>query len=352
MEEIKCILCDMDAERIETENPSGYRYVCRNCGEFLVSDEFADCDKDIHSKINKPLLSGYVREQNELGKKDVFISNQNVFNLLKSPLIPQTIGQKIEKFILFLDRRTKYYSYLVLYQQVFVSALFSGFEYDENQIHYSNPERVEKNILQYDISQRVSELDELPAIAYAYNIDEMNAIIEYCVKKEYIDNPNDVHGLSLTMSGVEYAQSLKKRASDSNTAFVAMWFDEKGEMREVYDKAIKPAIESEQCGYFKAFRVDDQEFNGDVTDKIIAEIKRSRFVVADLTGYRGGVYYEAGYGLGLGKEVILTCHKDWYNGDNGKPKVHFDVNHLNTIVWSTPEELKERLIERIRATIG
>ena len=53
----------------------------------------------------------------------------------------------------------------------------------------------------------------------------------------------------------------------------------------------------------------------------------------------------------------LTCREDWFNGEKDdnekwiKEAVHFDINHLNTIVWKTPEELKERLIKRIKATI-
>ena len=32
-----------------------------------------------------------------------------------------------------------------------------------------------------------------------------------------------------------------------------------------------------------------------IPSEIISEIKRSKFMIADLTGYRGGVYYEAGF---------------------------------------------------------
>ena len=97
--------------------------------------------------------------------------------------------------------------------------------------------------------------------------------------------------------------------------------------------------------------------NDDITDAIIAEIKECRFVVADLSGYRGGVYYEAGYAKGLGKPVIFTCRRDWFDGETDgqgtriKERVHFDINHMNIIVWETPEELKKKLINRIRSTI-
>jgi hypothetical protein len=75
----------------------------------------------------------------------------------------------------------------------------------------------------------------------------------------------------------------------------------------------------------------------------IAEIRRSRFVVADYTGHRGGVYFEAGFALGLGLIVIPTCRADEV------PKLHFDIKHLNTLLWSTPAELADparRLLRR------
>ena len=34
-------------------------------------------------------------------------------------------------------------------------------------------------------------------------------------------------------------------------------------------------------------------------------------VVADFTGHRGGVYFEAGFARGLGIPVVWTCHKEY-----------------------------------------
>ena len=64
----------------------------------------------------------------------------------------------------------------------------------------------------------------------------------------------------------------------------------------------------EDAGY-EAVRIDEKEHTNKIDDEIIAEIRRSRFVVADFTqgkdGARGGVYYEAGFAHGLGIEVIF-----------------------------------------------
>jgi hypothetical protein len=84
-------------------------------------------------------------------------------------------------------------------------------------------------------------------------------------------------------------------------------------------------------------------------DEIIAEIRRSRFLVADFTqgkdGARGGVYYEAGFAHGMNIPVIFTAKK-------GEAKPHFDTRQFNHIFWETPKELCERLANRISATIG
>jgi nucleoside 2-deoxyribosyltransferase len=76
------------------------------------------------------------------------------------------------------------------------------------------------------------------------------------------------------------------------------------------------------------------------------EIRYSKFIVCDLSGHRNGVYYEAGYGAALNKEVILTCRDDCFE------KMHFDVAQINTIRWSDEEDLKLKLCKRIEATIG
>ena len=132
----------------------------------------------------------------------------------------------------------------------------------------------------------------------------------------------------------------------SRQGFVAMWFD--GSMDSVYESGIKPALEA--AGY-EACRIDREEFVGGVVDEIMAEIRKSRFLVADFTtspesGARGGVYFEAGFAYGLNIPVFLTCRKDRTEA------VHFDIGHLNRLEWETPEVLRVKLQNRIEAVLG
>ena len=168
------------------------------------------------------------------------------------------------------------------------------------------------------------------------------------------------YGCRVEVPGYSRIEALEANP-DSSQCFVAMWFDPS--MEQAYEKGIKPAIE--EAG-FTPIRVDQEEYLGKVDDKIIAEIKRSRFVVADFThkkadirdgkcheteeghlrlGARGGVYYEAGFAEGFGLDVIPTCRSDMIND------LHFDTRQLNHIVWNDVEDLRERLTHRIRRVI-
>ena len=71
----------------------------------------------------------------------------------------------------------------------------------------------------------------------------------------------------------------------------------------------------------------------------------ARFVIAEFTGQRHGVYFEAGFAYGLGLPVIWCCRKDDVD------KLHFDTRQYNHIVWDNIEDFKSKLVNRIKATI-
>jgi nucleoside 2-deoxyribosyltransferase/Zn ribbon nucleic-acid-binding protein len=115
----------------------------------------------------------------------------------------------------------------------------------------------------------------------------------------------------------------------SQIGFCAMWFND--EVKSLWTGCIKPAILS--AGY-EPLRIDGKQHNNKIDDEIIASIRQAKFVVSDLTGNRGGVYYEAGFAHGLGLPVIFMCRRS----DDDKP--HFDIQQYNTIFWSDDEEVR------------
>ena len=183
-----------------------------------------------------------------------------------------------------------------------------------------------------------SESTEWHEIVYFFDY----LVAEGLMEKE-IGVGDNYYNCAVTVAGYRHIGDQVSNI-DSTQAFVAMWFDES--MKTVFEDGIKPAIE--EAGY-SPFRIDRKEHINKIDDEIIAEIRRSRFLVADFTqrstGARGGVYYEAGFAHGLGLPVIFTCRQE----DVGK--LHFDTNHYNHIVWTDPADLREKLKNRILAVI-
>ena len=186
------------------------------------------------------------------------------------------------------------------------------------------------------------------AIAWSESTDfkEVQFLFGHLIEQKLLQQDKcDIENFFLTVKGLAKLEKIQNENTDSSQAFVAMWFHDS--MNNAWNQGIKLGIED--AGYIP-IRIDEKEHNRKIDDEIIAEIKRSRFIVADFTQdgerTRGGVYYEAGFGHGLNIPVIFTCRKDALD------TVHFDTRQYNHIVWETPEELRRRIANRISAEIG
>ena len=179
------------------------------------------------------------------------------------------------------------------------------------------------------------------------NID----IFQLLIDLQYIANPPNPR---LTAKAFERLEQLTAGNRQFDQGFIAMWFGD--EMTAIYNDGFGPAIAD--AGY-KPMRIDRKEHNNKIDDEIIAEIRRSRFVVADMTCPiihpsggasvavpRGGVYYEAGFAQGLGIPVIWCAQEGFIE------HVHFDTRQYSHIVWSDAADLRSKLKVRIGAVIG
>jgi hypothetical protein len=175
----------------------------------------------------------------------------------------------------------------------------------------------------------------------AQDQDEFWYIVNKALELNLVEHGPNRSGHRLSIPGWKRLSELRSSAVKSTQAFIAMWFDPS--LNEAWAKGFKLACE--HCGYTQAIRIDLQEHNEKICDRIIAEIKKSGLVICDFTGQRGGVYFEAGFALGLQKPVIWTCRED-----NIK-ELHFDTRQYNHIVWTTAEDLRHKLINRIEATV-
>ena len=219
----------------------------------------------------------------------------------------------------------------------------------------TTPERVP--LYQKKLVPEVQATLELMAQSESIDWYDLRFLFNYLLKKEMVEKSSragkvDEGGgitkvsYKLTIPGftrVAELEQVKNEASDR--AFVAMCFN--SSFDDVWKKGIEPAVEA--AGY-KPVRVDKEEHLDLIPDKIISEIRQSRFVVADFSYCKKdsfddkraseGVYYEAGFAYGLDIPVIFTCK------DSDTDGVHFDIDQYNRIQWKDPEDLKARLKER------
>lgn len=152
-----------------------------------------------------------------------------------------------------------------------------------------------------------------------------------------------ISGMTIEPGGWERLEELDKEGPELTQGFVAMWFDDK--INNLYKDALKPAIEA--AGY-APLRIDEQHGEERIDHRIEVQIKQSRFLVADLTKHRGGVYFEAGFARALGKPVFFTCHKNDFD------ERHFDIQQFFCLDWDWDSlgTLKEKLSGAIENLCG
>jgi hypothetical protein len=170
--------------------------------------------------------------------------------------------------------------------------------------------------------------------------DDVWFVAKFLVQEGLLETDADTRW-RVTGEGFLKADEWKESVAPSLQGFVAMWIHP--DMEDAWANGLYRAVHD--AGY-KPLRIDMKEHANKICDEIISEIRRSRFVVADYTGHRGGVYYEAGYAAGRGLPVFLSCRKDEME------KLHFDIRQYNCIDWENPDELARRLKVRIEALAG
>jgi hypothetical protein len=180
---------------------------------------------------------------------------------------------------------------------------------------------------------------DLIGISYSDDVQELAIIVDYLRSEGLVSA--DYQQERLTAKGYISADELRTRRAASSQAFVAMAFTD--EMKRMYQEAIEPAIR--EAG-FSPMLISEKEHANKIDDEIIAEIRRSAFLVADFTEHRQNVYFETGFAIGLAQQVIWTCRKDQIKD------LHFDIRQYNCIDWENETELAQRLQRRIEAMFG
>jgi len=299
MSKSECPICKnnnitFDSSRIY---PDGAIVICPNCGKYKISgSDFVAMDNNKQDRE----LSFAIRTRYERGE-DVHITTDknNRRKILSGIELPNTITEKAE----------------LLLKKVFM---------DKNNV------------------QKEFMLTRSNSIQFFIDDNEIDLVIKYLEEEEWFEIHRLASGeanLELTGKGIKYADEIINPNYKSDQVFVAMSFNK--ELDSVYSQAIQAAVTD--CK-LKPLRIDDADFNDEIIKNVLDQINRSRFVIADFTDCRPGVYFETGYAVGRKIPVIYSCR------DSDKDKIHFDINHNKFIYWTDIEEYKNELIKRIRNT--
>lgn len=293
-----CGLGDQNVEEVDHENRLNVH--CRRCGRFEISIGAAEWARKNDCVFQ---LSAWIRNRNELSNVRPEITRRNV----------EDIVSEVPKYSVS----------------------------DKQRIILSSLER--KTAVPGDEVEFAFELD-FP-LAWALSANEFAFLLSALVERRLIDGPerfnNPRCSFVISPTGWDALDEMRRTSLDSRQAFVAMAFAK--ELVSVWRNGIKPALE--RAGY-RAYRVDDDPHIDRIDAKIMTEIKNSRFVLADVTNQRPGVYFEAGYAIGLGLPVIWSVHEDDLRN------VHFDTRQYNHIVWKAADDLEQQLYNRVLAVIG
>jgi len=306
-----CPICKY--ELIEVPGLAGTQFNCPNCGQYSISDRAIRIIPD--DKIDRAILSHAIKQ---FQKENTFpkINQKFVREIIQNRSIPGP-SEQADNLIFWFGENTK--------------------KGGELKVVFPQSHQ---------------------AVAGSIDADELLYVLEYLFEKDLIIGearncleyyPAKI-GMTLTFKGWDYYDELKRGSFDSRTVFMAMPFnlDDVNKVFECYKDAV------DKTG-FTLLKLDDNPQAGLIDDRMRVEILKAHFLIVDITYANPGAYWEAGFAEGLGKKVIYSCMRDYfdkkppYDNEYGS---HFDTNHHQTIIWEPDKfaEAGEKLKATIRAT--
>ena len=286
-----CPLCGREAE-FDDLTP-GLKVKCQACGHFAITGSMEAVLGGVDERL-KEKIGFWTRDQNELGELPV-VGTYTV-DLVRN-LPNKTVLERAERLLRFGIREQK----------------------DLGGTFWLNTPSV-------------------IGFTHSRHNEDVYALASLLEEQGWLSH-NTGGNAQVTPRGFMHAS--ESNVSESVNGFIAMWFDKS--MDAARNEGFEPAIR--EAGYTPVI-VSGVEHINKIDDEIISQIRKAKFLVADFTGHRGGVYFEAGFAMGLGLPVFWTCRRD------DLANLHFDIRQYNCIDWTDTADLQKRLKRRIEAIIG
>lgn len=295
-----CPVCKQLVENFKDIENFKSEVQCNYCGEFVIEKTLpAILEKNNYNQLR---IGSWIREQNSFGVTPELktIDFDNLINLKD-----KKINQKYELLLKYMNLKKTI------------------------QIDYSDFNR---SYLVLFWCEDIKEFNML--LSKATELNHLKLKFDGMSYKEYI----------ITYDGKEFVEDLGLNNS-SNKIFMAFHFTE--EMKKEFESTIKKAVLDVSEGKLEAVRVSSSttEHDTKIDDELIGMIKSSKAMIADFTGNRTAVYYEAGFAMGLGIPVIWTCKKVDFD------KLSFDTRQYPHIIWENEKDLYKQVVNRLKAKI-
>lgn len=344
MEKKICPICDCETRRFQSvlSDPIPYIHVkCPVCGNFIITEQY------LKPEYNKDEIASFLfhhkkSETHNGFLSDCYLATENEYNLLMQgeselhvPRIsieeirafyPDKFSEKIDLILLALANKSTYFGKTIKLNSYELHGLLFIKRFDEDGKHLSKES--------VDIQVR--------------------KILSYLKEKNYIKEMDEtlLKNITLEAEGWKEIEKLQKNHMHNKDVFVAMSFDEG--LNDIRDAIAKGTTDAG----FSAEFMDKIIHNQDIVPEMLRMIRECRFLIMDISEPNYGAYYEAGYALGLGKEVIITCSRETknriYETEEEKKiekykKPHFDIAQKQILVWDDTEDLSRKLTQWIKA---
>lgn len=324
----KCPYCESDATVMAGE--SLYDVECPICGRYKYKGW-----PDIYGELNKDQVASFLYykkcERNDIhyiisdvntGNYDNNVRVANIEEIVSA--YPSNFANRINDILIGLAKESEYIGdVLELSMEELISRLFV--------------KRFNKGGSLFSEGQKK---------------DQVRLILEYLENSKYIKCSGNAQGVRivLTPEGWSRIDKLQLDSVSNKNVFVSMAFNiDTNEVRETLRSAI---VDS---GYSPEF-IDEIIHNRQIVPEMFRLIRECKFLILEISDPNYGAYYEAGYALGLGKEVIICCRKSIFtkefNEDEKHLKPHFDIAQKQILIWDDLDDLKVKLCEWIKAIFG
>jgi hypothetical protein len=303
----KCPICHSPGE-FRLDNTGIYNTICRLCGDFLFTWELSRALTAQDPEWHK--VSGFIRNVSDRKTSRPLITLELFDEWKNRKDYPQTVDEQLDHFILYLGDLTRRLG-LQIHLNEYAYPIIFGQDHREFQL-IAHHLKDDLKLIYFD-SGATATLSGLP--------------------------------YRLTVEGWKKYQTLKER-HHFRQGFIAMAIGEDDDKSryQIIHEAFKETL-------YEPLLISEKHHNNDIPEEIFAEIKRSRFLIADLTKLKPNVMFEAGFARGLGKDVIYICEMKWFERTI---KSCFDISHRYIISFneSEPGSLTEPLKRRIELTIS